>query len=207
VTTYYHTISGSRFADSGTNALAAEDVDVTGHTPADDFCLACHFYNEISGKNPASTTLTLQWRNVTDTGSWTDLGSTGELNYSADTVLVNNDPFLSAFWLCSVLGAGYGDVNGIEIEGANANTMDLGPDEETEWIWAIDASGAGAGDEYEFRIYDSTRATYMTVVPTITMSSASASESPSESPSEVGISVRIGFLESFSIRERQRISF
>jgi hypothetical protein len=187
MTTYYHALNGSRFANSNRVDQSGSDDNPVIDWPLDDFIVACHFYNEDTGKNPASTTISLEWRNKTDAGSWTTLSGTGELTWSADTVLVNDTALGSGNWICSVLGAGYADTDGIEREGANDYTLDLGPDEETEVQWAIDASGADGGDEYEFRVYDSNRGTYMTVVPTITMAtsvSSSSSESISSTSSE-----------------------
>jgi hypothetical protein len=191
MTTYYHSLNGSRIANSNrTDQSLSDDGNVSDWIKTNDVILASHFYNEISGKNPASTTITLEWENTTnDPGTWTQLSGTGELTWSADTVLVNDTTLTSTNWICSVLGAGYGDANGVEREGANAYTLDLGPDEENEVQIAIDLSGGLDGDTYSFRWYDSVRGTYMNVGCTITLqaepsSSSSSSESSLSSSSD-----------------------
>jgi hypothetical protein len=182
MTTYYHAISGARIANaSRVDQSGSDDAPVIDWPKANHFILACHFYNEISGKNPSSSNITVEWRNKTQSGSWTQLSGTGELTWTATTDLVNDTALLPASWICSVYDAGYTNTDGIEREGANLYALDLGPNDESEVQWAINGSGGGDGDEYEFRIYDALRTAYMTVVPTITMEVPSSSSSLSSS--------------------------
>jgi hypothetical protein len=142
MTTYYHAISGARIANaSRVDQSGSDDAPVIDWPKANHFILACHFYNEISGKNPSSSNITVEWRNKTQSGSWTQLSGTGELTWTATTDLVNDTALLPASWICSVYDAGYTNTDGIEREGANLYALDLGPDDERrstvgdKWKW------------------------------------------------------------------------
>jgi len=151
VTTYYHLISGSRILQADrTDLSGTDDGDVT--TGDDNLILAIHMTSNVSGKNPASQAWSLEWENATDDpGTWTSLSNTGELRYTATTVLTDGNACTSTEWACSIVSASFTDVDGTEREGSNADiTMDLGPSEETEYQIAIETSNADKtnGDTY-----------------------------------------------------------
>ena len=79
---------GCRLADASRNWLQNEDTSHTGHSVGTDFCISVTWAAQSGSKSNARE-LRLRWRNKTDSGSFADLGASGELTYSADTSLVN----------------------------------------------------------------------------------------------------------------------
>jgi hypothetical protein len=128
------------------------DWDVT------DLIIIALAWMEISDHSPDATTHTLQWRNITDSGSWTTLAATGEMKIATTTGYADGDLVSDAEQKCSGCAAAtngfitadsYKDENGSESGtlGAKFNW--------SEGWWCVDPADAPANKEYEFRIYDS----------------------------------------------------
>jgi len=110
-------------------------------------------------------TFKIQWRNVSDAGSWTDLAATGEIKWgSAHTTLVNGHALVTAAYAdqpssidCTAKGWTLLDAGSHEIEGENGQTQTVDDDELFELHWAIDLDSADSAnaDQYEFRVTES----------------------------------------------------
>jgi len=161
IATYQATVDGAGITDydlTGTriqNATrvnqALEDADVTDWDANDDFILCAMFETVEAGG--ASSIIQVQWRNVTDAGSFANLGNTGELTYNGVTDLVTSDPVTVGESVCTpISGTTY--QNGIEIEGFGTAFKALTQNDYTEHQWAIGASNALANKQYEFRFFD-----------------------------------------------------
>lgn len=146
------TLSGSRIANASRVWQAAEDSPISNWDKTKDFIVA--IASESAAHATADGTLQIYWRNKTDGGSFVPLGNTGELTYNGVTNLVNDNPVTTDEKGCTSGLATF--VDGIEREGANDCVTSLGRDEWTEHQWAIDASNALDGKEYEFQLYDLT---------------------------------------------------
>lgn len=172
-------LPGSRIANATRTWQANEDTGVIDWDKANDFIIAAAV--ESGAHSAAAGTLQLRWRNKTDSGSFAVLSGSGELTWSATTDLVNGNALTSGEAGCTPSASESWDTdNGIEREGANDVATDLANNEWVEHHWAIDCSGAHAGDEYEFEIYDSTEgAAVGTCLATITMASAGIVVTPS----------------------------
>lgn len=165
--TFYFILSGSRIANATRVWQADEYTSVTNWDKANDFifAIAC----ETPGNHAEAGTLQIRWRNKTDGGSFVALGNTGELTWNGVTDLVN-DNVTTGDRGCTGSGTWYA---GREREGANDVDTDLPKARWTEHHWAIDASSALDGKEYEFELYDNTEGTAVgTCLATITMATA-----------------------------------
>lgn len=167
------TLTGSRLQNATRVNQALEDADVTNWDTANDFIFCAMV--ETTTHGGTSGTLQLRWRNVTDAGSFAALSGTGELTWSGTTDLANGNAVTSGEAVCTpTSGTTY--ANGVEREGANDVSTTIAQNEYTEHQWAIDASSAGAGDQYEFEIYDATAgASLGTCAAQITMAAGPAS--------------------------------
>jgi hypothetical protein len=150
-------INGIRFAESDLSYIASADTDaddqpnnkviiVTVSIDGDDM-------DAISGD------FFLEWRNVTDAGSFADLSATGELRWGNVTAYANGDNptvgELNGTENCSGMGVS-GATYGIQRESANEiNLSSVGEDEVSNNMWGVDLSFAVAGKSYEFRITES----------------------------------------------------
>lgn len=166
---YYAALGGSRVCDSSRNDKSgADDADVTNWNKRADFILAVNINS--AGKDTEAAQYSLNWRNVTTSGSFAAVAATGQINYSAATVLVQGANILVANRKCSSIG---GDTwqNGEEVEGTNlSDAIDLPDEYETEIHFALRGYSAFDGHTYEFELYDSTRgASVGTCGATITM--------------------------------------
>ena len=182
LTTYYPTLGASRIANANiVDQSGADDGDVTGWVKTNDFILATRIYGSKGTYNYAYT---LKWRNVTDSGSFAAVGSTGEISYSATTDLTDGGTVTTK--ICSAQ-ASYTWQNGLASEGDNilpdAGTFALLDEYYTELQWALDCSGAHDGDVYEFALYTNGTAigtclasltTAIIVVPTVTTQACTA---------------------------------
>jgi hypothetical protein len=127
-----------------------------------------------TSKGPLGRAVKLQWRNVTQDGSFADVASTGEINWTADTVLVDDTKIPIENTICDAVG-GYDFQQGEESEGNNrlppvTGTFILADDYYCEHQWALSPSGATAGEEYELQLYDITEGTALwTCLASITM--------------------------------------
>ena len=154
LTSYYPTLGASRIADANrVDKSLADDGDVTGWVKTNPFILATRIYGSKGVYNYAYT---LKWRNVTDSGSFAAVGSTGEISYAADTVLVDGQALPTESKICSAQ-TNYTWQNGMENEGDNilpdSGTYSLADEKYTELQWALDCSGAHDNDVYEFALY------------------------------------------------------
>lgn len=178
-----YTLSGSRIANATRTWQANEDVDVTGWTKANDFIFAAAV--ESGAHSSATGTLQLRWRDVSDSGSFAALASTGEINWTGATDLADGTAVATGEKGCTSGLTTY--IEGIEREGANDVVKALGTNEWTEHQWAVDGSGADDGHKYEFEIYDVTEgAAVGTCLADITMATAASNYIRSVSDS-VGI--------------------
>lgn len=149
----------------------ADDADVTDWLQADDFIIATRLYHDDA--SAVERALKLQWRNVTDAGSFADVTDTGEITYSADTDLVDGASVLQGEKLCNQQDSRPWDT-GEESEGDNllpdAGTHSLPAAYYTEHHWALHCSAAPFSKEYEFRLIDVTESlTVGTCGATLTM--------------------------------------
>ncbi len=120
-------------------------------------------------------TFKLQWRNVSDAGSWNDLAATGEIKWATVSDLVDGNAVVVAedsggnSVNCSTKGWSHTD--GIEKEGANGFTRTIFEDEFQDFHWALDLSDADAinADEYEFRLTESGGTVIGTSLATLTV--------------------------------------
>jgi len=132
---------------------------IRGWTKTNDFILATRIYGSKGAYNFAYK---LKWRNVTDGGVFADVGATGEISFSADTVLVDDKVLLTGSKRCSVQ-SGYTWQNGLESEGDNrlpdSNSYSLADEYYTEFQWALDCNDALDEHKYEFALYELTNGT------------------------------------------------
>lgn len=147
-------LGATRFADaSQADESGADDADVTNWEQANHFILAVRLYQE--GTPGTIRNISLQWRNVTDSGSFAAVSTTGEIRYSSDTSLVNDAFLLSGEAICDGEG-GYLWQNGKECEGDNNITRTYSAGYYTECQFALECTTAPDLKEYEFRIIDET---------------------------------------------------
>ena len=150
-TTYYPSLSGSRIANATRVWQAVEDAIITGWDKAADFILATAITEP--SKAELSYAYKLQWRNKTDAGTFADVGSTGDITYSAVTDLVDGNAVLTGESGCTGTGTWQ---NGLENEEDNllpdSGTFILLEDHWSELHWALDCSNALDNKEYEFRL-------------------------------------------------------
>jgi len=145
------------------NWLAAIETSVQ-MTTAQQLILACNFDGDDMNI-ATNATFKIQWRNVSDAGSWTDLGTTGDIRYASSSLqMTNNAALVTAESACNgtcanCTGKGWTvfDVGSKERVNANGITQTVDDDEWFELQWAVDLSFADGlnGDEYEFRVTQS----------------------------------------------------
>jgi hypothetical protein len=108
-------------------------------------------------------TFKIQWRNISDAGSWTDLASTGEIKWGSTSDLVDDASLASAAYAdspssidCVAKGWTVESPTSQEVEGANGKTMTVSDDDlhEIHWAIALDSADAANADQYEFRVTD-----------------------------------------------------
>jgi hypothetical protein len=114
--------------------------------------------------NAASgATFKVQWKNVSDAGSYADLAATGEIKWASSSDLTDDATLASAAYANSpdavdCVGKGWTVEAGesVEAEGDNEKSLNAQDDELLEIHWAIDLSGADSAnqDTYQFRIVD-----------------------------------------------------
>jgi len=177
-------VVGIRFADKYRSWLAAENTSVTDWVVGDSFIVAAAYKNKTP-KSMNSSTVRLRWRDVTDEGSFANLGSSGELNWNGITALVNGNAVTAQ-------EATFDDdvdtyVEGIERAGANDVSVTLFYGYGTECHWAVNTDNAEAGHEYAFELYDNSSGVSIgTLAATITMASGGETISP-DAATAVGI--------------------
>lgn len=157
--TYYPQLLRSRLLSDATRAgLAADDANVTAWHKGDKIILATQVgYN---GKDTAAGYYRLDWRNVTDGGSFAPVAATGQIKWSATSaVLADGTALTQANSRCTDPGNQTWQ-NGLENVADNrlpsAGTIDLGSDCFSEFQWALDTSSSLDGKQYEFRLWNLT---------------------------------------------------
>lgn len=153
--TYYAVQGGSRILDATrVDKSGSDNTNVTAWMRTSDFILAVNINS--GGNDTAAAQYKLRWRNKTDSGTFADVGSTGAINYTATTDLVNGAAIAVGGRKCDSQGADTWQA-GEEVEGASlSDSIDLLDEYETEIHFGLDCSGATFGKEYEFELYDST---------------------------------------------------
>jgi hypothetical protein len=173
--TYYSYVSGARIAsaDRQTDHSGADDTNVTGWTIGTDFVLCVHLSD--NGKNTVASTHKLQWNK--NGGSFTDLASTGELNYTVGGATDLTDGTActaTSDFFCTLRNPIR--VDGTEREDSNATVAsDLpgSPGTETEHQWAIATDSATASSVYDFQLVDTANGNRIDAISvTLTMSAA-----------------------------------
>jgi hypothetical protein len=166
MSTAYVIVNGSRFmARNGVDLSGVDDGNVTGWYRDEDVVLTMCVY---TSKGPLASTYKLQWRNVTDDGTFDDVASTGQIHYTTPDIDYTTDDGAVAYAdkRCSTVG-GYSWQNGIYNYNDNTlpdtGTYSLLDERYTELQWALNLSTATYSKEYAFRLWD---VTVGTVVPT-----------------------------------------
>jgi hypothetical protein len=152
--------NGARVARDGAGAgarnwQAAADIDITGWLLSWRMIFATMW--DSDDMNSIDGDFQLQWRNVTDAGSFADLTATGEVKWATDTDLVNDNAVVSdeRGGVENCTGMGVSHLDGYEIEGASAKDLiGITSDSVFDMQFAVDMSGGDLGDEYEFRVVE-----------------------------------------------------
>jgi hypothetical protein len=106
-------------------------------------------------------TFKLQWRNVSDAGSFADLAATGEIKWSSSTDLIDDNAVVagedSGIAAVDCIAKAFARRDGLEKEGANGFTRSIAQDASEDFHWAIDLADADAAnaDQYEFQLTQS----------------------------------------------------
>ena len=160
-TTYYADLTACRIANSSrADQSGSDDGNVTNWTRTADFILATQIG---TSKGVPSRRYMLNWRDVTDEGSFAPVASTGEINYTATTVLGDGTTLGSGNKLCTGTPQPSWQ-DGMESEGDNelpdaAGLYSLADDYYTEFQWALSSSSADYEHIYEFELYEITNGT------------------------------------------------
>ena len=152
--TYYPVLDGSRICEADRTVISSvDDEDVANWDRTLDFILAVCL--DSNSKGCAAATFKLQWRRVL--GSFADVEAATEINFNADTVLVDGANIAEVDRRCTGPGSADGWQAGEEVEGDNlSDAITLADDYETEIHWGLDCSGALFGQQYEFQIWNIT---------------------------------------------------
>jgi len=156
--TPYISLTASRIADANrVNKSGGDNTDAMEWPRINDFILA----TQVTAPDKViERRYKLRWRDYTDSGTFADVASTGEISYSATTVLVDGATLIESNKLCAGAPAGTW-WDGLESEGDNElpdspDTYDLYYGEYTEFQWALDCSSADFEHYYEFELYEIT---------------------------------------------------
>jgi hypothetical protein len=147
-------INGIRYADEALVYLVPADTDLDNIPNNQVIIVSVSLDGD--DMDAISGDFFLEWRNVTDAGSFADLGSTGELRWGNVSAYANGDNpttgELNGTENCSGMGVTPATF-GIQRESANEiNLSSVGEDEVSGHFWAVDLNFALAGKSYEFRI-------------------------------------------------------
>lgn len=106
-------------------------------------------------------TFKLQWRNVSDAGSFADLAATGEIKWATDTDLIDDNAVVagedSGANVFDCIGKGWSRRDGLEKESANGFTRSINQDAYEDFHWAVNLTDADDAnqDQYEFQLTES----------------------------------------------------
>jgi len=154
----YVSLCHSRIGDSVRDWEAACDATKKNWNPIKDAVFVTNI--STSGKGTQAQAYKLQWRNKTDypSGSFTDVGTSGDITYNAVTELVDDSIVYENEKGCTCSGFIWQD--GLENEGdnlcPNSGTHSLPDGYYSELHWALDLDNALTGKEYEFQLYSVT---------------------------------------------------
>ena len=152
--TYYASLAYTRICNSSrVDQSGGDDVNVTDWTRTNDIILATMLTFD---KYFVGRTYKLEWRDVTAEGSFADVASTGEINYTASTVLTDANTRTGIEYKRCTQPSGYGWWKVFENEGDNACFIDSPSDGCPEGQWALDCHTATYSHEFAFRVYDVT---------------------------------------------------
>lgn len=159
-------LKGGRIGNADRSWAAAQDISVTGWIKTSDFILADML--ETTVHNSPTATVRLEWRNLTDSGSWTILAATGQLKFGATNLVGGNPIIHTEEGITPTTPANHED--GRENEGTNARSVTLARNYHEEDQHSVSPADALDGKEYEFRIYDTTDAVVVgTLICTLTI--------------------------------------
>jgi len=165
-------LKGGRIGNANRSWAAAQDVGVVDWNKANDFIIAAMV--EALGHSGGSSELRLEWRNLTDGGTWTVLGASGQLKYGATNLVDGNAVIHSEEGVTATYPSYHDD--GRENEGSNARTITVAQYYHEEDQHSVSPADALDGKEYEFRIYDvGESAVVGTLLCTITMATGGPS--------------------------------
>ncbi len=160
--TYWDTHGYSRiFNTSWVDQSGSADGDVTDWTIGDPFILVSQVYSnaDACNKDCDGAAFKLQFQNVTDAGSWTDVGSATEISWGSGVVTddASGSQRLTGDSL-SFCGTGYEQayVNEGDNTLPDSGTLTGSTEQWTELQWVLDTDNATAGKRYIFRIVDTT---------------------------------------------------
>lgn len=145
---------GGRIAITDRTWQAAEEVAVVDWVKTAIVIFALGI--DSSTHNGDTVTPELRWRNVTDAGSWTVLGATGEVKQATTSALTDDGNLATGN-----MGTSPGDTqvtgNGCEQEnsGIASSSTTLAKNEGTELQCGISFADGDDGDEYEFGLFES----------------------------------------------------
>jgi len=148
---------------------AAIDIDIPEQPISDPLILATSW--DSDDMNTISGDFEVQFRNLTDAGSFAIMTGATEIAWSSSTDLINGNAVIAAEELgqtnCS--GKGPSRIDGVERSGANAIAQSsIASKDSFDLQWAIDFSGATVDKEYEFRIVETgTSNVYATLAGTV----------------------------------------
>jgi hypothetical protein len=173
MTNYYPTARASRilYDADRSSASSSDDASVTGWVKTAKFIVAVSI--AYGSKATTASTFKLQWRNVTDGGSFADVGSSGEIVYASTSAVLSDENAVTSTEKRNSYTGGYSWQNGLEEVGnALTGSYSLASSYYTELQFAIDPASAHSGDQYEFRLWNNTAsATAGTCVAKISMAS------------------------------------
>lgn len=164
--------SNGRIANASGSWQDSCDNDITGWALSDEFIVA--LWAQCGDHSGCASSFTIQWRNLTDGGSWTDLASgSGELRQGTGTSLVNGNTVASSSG-CNT------STDSEEVEGDNTtDTLTVtAKDQFIEVQVAVDPSNALNSKEYEFRLYDNAASAALTEISSSLTTEAAAIEVP-----------------------------
>jgi len=153
-------VNGIRYAHDGAGQGARDwdaAVDTNAiFTNAETFIVAISF--DSDDMDALTGDFVLEWQDDTDDDGWNDLSASGELKWGSVSDLINGNAVVAAerngSENCSTMGVTHTD--GVEREGANDVTMtSVGSKLVFDLQWAVDATGATADHDYEFRVSES----------------------------------------------------
>jgi len=171
--TYYpDNITASRILNGSLeDQSGVDDGDVVGWDKSNPFVIAVGVGCSNKTKDPVAGTFKLRWRDVTDSGSFEDVGVSGEIKYTDTTNLVDGNTIASA-----IVGGGgrtYDSSQSEQSEDGNTGSKDLGTGDYTEFRFGVTAEDGDSSHQYEFELYDTQNTqTVGTCAASITMGSA-----------------------------------